>query len=62
MFSSVKDDRDEENKSFYNRIEINFVLLMIGVKDRVRRCFLGIFLFRLLNKRNCSVIGIDDLE
>ncbi|XP_014696229.3 outer kinetochore KNL1 complex subunit KNL1 isoform X1 [Equus asinus] len=60
--SSVKDDRDEENKSSHNRTETNSVPLMTGVKDRVRRCSLGIFLPRLPNKRNCSVTGIDDLE
>ncbi|CAK6432361.1 unnamed protein product [Pipistrellus nathusii] len=57
--NNVKDDRDEENKFFHNGAETNSVPV---VKDKIRRCSLGIFLPRLPNKRNCSVTGIDDLE
>ncbi|XP_015413017.1 PREDICTED: protein CASC5 [Myotis davidii] len=57
--NNVKDDRDEENKIFHNGAETNSVPV---VKDKIRRCSLGIFLPRLPNKRNCSVTGIDDLE
>ncbi|XP_058397227.1 kinetochore scaffold 1 isoform X2 [Diceros bicornis minor] len=60
--NSVKDDRDEENKISHNGAETNSVPLTTGVKDKVRKCSLGIFLPRLPNKRNCSVTGIDDLE
>ncbi|XP_045057869.2 outer kinetochore KNL1 complex subunit KNL1 isoform X2 [Desmodus rotundus] len=55
-------NRDEENKLFHNGSETNSLPLMTFVKDKVRRCSLGIFLPRLPNKRNCSVTGIDDLE
>ncbi|XP_054556572.1 kinetochore scaffold 1 isoform X2 [Talpa occidentalis] len=58
--SNVKDDRDEE-KTCHNGGATNSVPLTI-VKDKVRRCSLGIFLPRLPNKRNCSISGIDDLE
>uniref|UniRef100_A0A8D0WGT5 Kinetochore scaffold 1 n=2 Tax=Sus scrofa TaxID=9823 RepID=A0A8D0WGT5_PIG len=60
--SNVKDDRDEENKISHNRAETNSVPSMTVVKDKVKRCSLGIFLPRLPNKRNCSVTGIDDLK
>uniref|UniRef100_A0A8C3X203 Kinetochore scaffold 1 n=1 Tax=Catagonus wagneri TaxID=51154 RepID=A0A8C3X203_9CETA len=60
--SNVKDDRDEENKISHNRAETNSVSSMTVVKDKVKRCSLGIFLPRLPNKRNCSVTGIDDLK
>ncbi|KAK2489516.1 hypothetical protein MC885_005312 [Smutsia gigantea] len=60
--SNVKDDRDEENKTSHNGAETNAVPLMTVVKEKVRRCSLGIFLPRLPNKRNCSVTGIDDLQ
>ncbi|XP_036115930.1 kinetochore scaffold 1 isoform X3 [Molossus molossus] len=60
--NNVKDDRDEENKFFHNGAETNSVPSMTVVKDKVRRCSLGIFLPRLPNKRNCSVTGIDDLK
>ncbi|XP_044233459.2 kinetochore scaffold 1 [Ursus arctos] len=60
--SNVEDDRDEENKISHNGAETNSVPLMTVVKDKVRRCSLGIFLPRLPNKRNCSVTGINDLE
>ncbi|KAM5338788.1 outer kinetochore KNL1 complex subunit KNL1 isoform 2-T3 [Glossophaga mutica] len=59
--SNVKDDRDENN-FFRNGSETNSLPLVTFVKDKVRRCSLGIFLPRLPNKRNCSVTGIDDLE
>ncbi|XP_037017694.2 kinetochore scaffold 1 [Artibeus jamaicensis] len=59
--NNVKDDRDE-NKFFHNESETNSLPLVTFVKDKVRRCSLGIFLPRLPNKRNCSVTGIDDLE
>lgn len=57
--NNVKDDIDEENKFFHNGAETNSVSV---VKDKIKRCSLGIFLPRLPNKRNCSVTGIDDLE
>lgn len=57
--NNVKDDRDEENTFFHNETETNSVPI---VKDKIRRCSLGIFLPRLPNKRNCSVTGIEDLE
>ncbi|XP_020728008.2 LOW QUALITY PROTEIN: outer kinetochore KNL1 complex subunit KNL1 [Odocoileus virginianus] len=60
--SNVKDDRDEENKVPRNGAETTSVSLMTTVKDKMRRCSLGIFLPRLPNKRNCSVTGIDDLK
>uniref|UniRef100_A0A8C0CK47 Kinetochore scaffold 1 n=1 Tax=Balaenoptera musculus TaxID=9771 RepID=A0A8C0CK47_BALMU len=60
--SSVKDHRDEENKISHNGAETISVPLMTTIKDKVRRCSLGIFLPRLPNKRNCSVTGIDDLK
>ncbi|XP_057580228.1 kinetochore scaffold 1 isoform X2 [Hippopotamus amphibius kiboko] len=59
--NSVKDDRDED-KTSHNGAEINSVPLMTTVKDKVRKCSLGIFLPRLPNKRNCSVTGTDDLK
>ncbi|KAG8514537.1 Kinetochore scaffold 1, partial [Galemys pyrenaicus] len=59
--SNVKDDRDKEKIS-QNGAETNSVPLTTIVKDKVRRCSLGIFLPRLPNKRNCSVSGSDDLE
>ncbi|XP_004687618.1 PREDICTED: protein CASC5 [Condylura cristata] len=55
--SSVKDDRNEEKNSPNGAVP-----LTTAIKDKVRRCSLGIFLPRLPNKRNCSVSGIDDLE
>uniref|UniRef100_A0A8C6AZ78 Kinetochore scaffold 1 n=1 Tax=Monodon monoceros TaxID=40151 RepID=A0A8C6AZ78_MONMO len=60
--SSVKDDKDEENKISHNGAETISVPLMTTIKDKVRRCSLGIFLPRLPNRRNCSVTGIDDLK
>ncbi|XP_020141537.2 outer kinetochore KNL1 complex subunit KNL1 isoform X1 [Microcebus murinus] len=55
-------NRDEENKKSHNGTETTSVPLKTVVKDKMRRCSLGIFLPRLPNKRNCSVTGIDDLE
>lgn len=60
--NNIKDDRDEENKFFHNGSETNSLPLMTFVKEKARRCSLGIFLPRLPNKRNCSVTSIDDLE
>uniref|UniRef100_A0A4W2EM23 Knl1 C-terminal RWD domain-containing protein n=1 Tax=Bos indicus x Bos taurus TaxID=30522 RepID=A0A4W2EM23_BOBOX len=60
--SSAKDDKDEENNIPHNGAEATSVPLMTTVKDKMRRCSLGIFLPRLPNKRNCSVTGIDDLK
>ncbi|XP_010963448.2 outer kinetochore KNL1 complex subunit KNL1 isoform X1 [Camelus bactrianus] len=60
--SNVKDDRDEENKVSHSGAETNSVPLMTVVKDKARRCSLGIFLPRLPNKRNCSVTGTHDLK
>ncbi|XP_032117017.1 kinetochore scaffold 1 isoform X1 [Sapajus apella] len=62
IFSNAKDSRDEENKKTSNGAETTSLPLKTVVKDKVRRCSLGIFLPRLPNKRNCSVTGIDDLE
>ncbi|XP_012661762.1 kinetochore scaffold 1 [Otolemur garnettii] len=58
---NAKDNRDNENKS-YNGTEITSVPLKTAIKDKMRRCSLGIFLPRLPNKRNCSVSGVDDLK
>ncbi|XP_053451823.1 kinetochore scaffold 1 isoform X2 [Nycticebus coucang] len=58
---NAKHNRDNENKS-YNGAEITSVPLKTAVKDKMRRCSLGIFLPRLPNKRNCSVSGVDDLK
>ncbi|XP_036874877.2 outer kinetochore KNL1 complex subunit KNL1 isoform X1 [Manis javanica] len=60
--SNVKDDKDEENKTSHNGAETNSVSLMTVVKEKVRRCSLGIFLPRLPNKRNCNVTGIDEVQ
>uniref|UniRef100_A0A8C0JYW9 Kinetochore scaffold 1 n=1 Tax=Canis lupus dingo TaxID=286419 RepID=A0A8C0JYW9_CANLU len=60
--SNVEDDKDEESKISHNGAETNSVPLMTVVKDKVKRCSLGIFLPRLPNKRNCSVTGINDLK
>uniref|UniRef100_A0A2K5RPR5 Kinetochore scaffold 1 n=1 Tax=Cebus imitator TaxID=2715852 RepID=A0A2K5RPR5_CEBIM len=62
IFSNAKDSRDEENKKTSNGAETTSLPLKTVVKDKVRRCSLGIFLPRLPNKRNCSVTGIDELE
>ncbi|XP_006742548.1 kinetochore scaffold 1 [Leptonychotes weddellii] len=60
--SNVEDDRDEKSKISHNGAETNSVPLVTVVKDKMRRCSLGIFLPRLPNKRNCSVTGINDLK
>ncbi|XP_026246034.2 outer kinetochore KNL1 complex subunit KNL1 [Urocitellus parryii] len=60
--TNAKDNWDEENKNFQNGADTTSVPLKTVVKDKMRRCSLGIFLPRLPNKRNCSVTGIDDLE
>uniref|UniRef100_UPI001A9DD998 kinetochore scaffold 1 n=1 Tax=Ictidomys tridecemlineatus TaxID=43179 RepID=UPI001A9DD998 len=60
--TNAKDNWDEENKNFQNEADTTSVPLKTVVKDKMRRCSLGIFLPRLPNKRNCSVTGIDDLE
>ncbi|XP_039318813.1 outer kinetochore KNL1 complex subunit KNL1 isoform X2 [Saimiri boliviensis] len=62
IFSNAKDSRGEENKKTRNGAETTSLPLKTVIKDKVRRCSLGIFLPRLPNKRNCSVTGIDDLE
>ncbi|KAM9201705.1 LOW QUALITY PROTEIN: outer kinetochore KNL1 complex subunit KNL1 [Dugong dugon] len=62
LSTSAKDDRNEEDKNPHNGAEINSVSFMTVVKDKVRKCSLGIFLPRLPNKRNCSVTGIDERE
>ncbi|XP_032199192.1 kinetochore scaffold 1 isoform X1 [Mustela erminea] len=62
MPSNVEDDRDEESKISHNGTETNSVPLTTVVRDKVRRCSLGIFLPRLPNKRNSSVTGINDLK
>ncbi|XP_004400485.1 PREDICTED: protein CASC5 [Odobenus rosmarus divergens] len=60
--SSVEEERAEESKISHNEAETNSVPLVTVVKEKVRRCSLGIFLPRLPNKRNCSVTGINDLK
>ncbi|KAM9645637.1 outer kinetochore KNL1 complex subunit KNL1 isoform 2-T2 [Trichechus inunguis] len=60
--TNAKNDRNEENKNSHNGAEINSVSFMTVVKDKVRKCSLGIFLPRLPNKRNCSVTGMDERE
>ncbi|XP_060031075.1 kinetochore scaffold 1 isoform X2 [Erinaceus europaeus] len=59
--SKIKDDRAEENTTSCNE-DANPIPLTAVVKDKMRRCSLGIFLPRLPNKKNVSVTGIDDLE
>uniref|UniRef100_A0A8D2AIQ3 Kinetochore scaffold 1 n=1 Tax=Sciurus vulgaris TaxID=55149 RepID=A0A8D2AIQ3_SCIVU len=60
--TKAKDNWDEENKNSPNGADTTSVPLKMVVKDKMRRCSLGIFLPRLPNKRNCSVTGIDDLQ
>ncbi|XP_073921785.1 outer kinetochore KNL1 complex subunit KNL1 isoform X2 [Castor canadensis] len=60
--NDAADSRDEENKKFLNGAETTSAPLKTAVKDKMRRCSLGIFLPRLPNRRNCSVTGVDDLE
>ncbi|KAM6181086.1 outer kinetochore KNL1 complex subunit KNL1 [Erethizon dorsatum] len=60
--SDAKHNRVEENKNSHNGDETTSVPLKTVVKDKMKRCSLGIFLPKLPNKRNCSVTGIDDLE
>ncbi|XP_021048712.1 kinetochore scaffold 1 isoform X1 [Mus pahari] len=55
-------DRDEESKTFCNEAETTSVPLKTAVKDKTRRCSLGIFLPKLPNKRSCSITGAADLE
>ncbi|GAB1286728.1 Kinetochore scaffold 1 [Apodemus speciosus] len=55
-------DRDKESKTFCNEAETTSVPLKAVVKDKTRRCSLGIFLPKLPNKRSCSISGVDDLE
>lgn len=59
--TNAQDNWDEENKISHGA-DSTSVSLKTVVKDKMRRCSLGIFLPRLPNKRNCSVTGIDDLE
>ncbi|XP_008267411.1 kinetochore scaffold 1 isoform X2 [Oryctolagus cuniculus] len=60
--SNVNDTKGEENKSSHKEAEATPVPLKTAVKDKMRRCSLGIFLPRLPNKRNCGVTVTDDLE
>ncbi|XP_051000354.1 kinetochore scaffold 1-like [Acomys russatus] len=46
------EDRDEEGVS----------TPLKAVKDKMRRCSLGIFLPKLPSKKSCSITGVDDLE
>ncbi|XP_052039216.1 kinetochore scaffold 1 isoform X2 [Apodemus sylvaticus] len=55
-------DRDEESKTFCNEAETTSVPLKAAIKDKTRRCSLGIFLPKLPNKRSCSITAVDDLE
>lgn len=57
-----RNDRDEESKTFCNEAETTSVPLKTAVKDKTRRCSLGIFLPKLPSKRSCSITGVDDLE
>nr|XP_045012103.1 kinetochore scaffold 1 isoform X2 [Jaculus jaculus] len=57
--NDVKDKRDEET---HTGVGTTAVPPKRAVKDKMRRCSLGIFLPKLPNKRNCSVTGTDDLE
>ncbi|XP_036038903.1 kinetochore scaffold 1 [Onychomys torridus] len=54
--------RDDESNNLHNGAETTSVPLKTVVKDKTRRCSLGIFLPKLPNKRNCSITGVDDLE
>ncbi|XP_005381309.1 PREDICTED: protein CASC5 isoform X2 [Chinchilla lanigera] len=58
----TSNDAKEENKKSHNGDETTSVPLKTAIKDKMKRCSLGIFLPKLPNKRNCSVTGIDDLE
>ncbi|XP_028622835.1 kinetochore scaffold 1 [Grammomys surdaster] len=53
-------NRDEESKTLHNEAETTSVPLKAVVKDKARRCSLGIFLPKLPNKRSCSITGVDD--
>ncbi|XP_031227347.1 kinetochore scaffold 1 isoform X2 [Mastomys coucha] len=55
-------DRKEASKTSCNKAETTSVPPKAAVKDKMRRCSLGIFLPRLPNKRSCSITGVDDLE
>ena len=57
-----RNDRDDESKTFCNEAETTSVPLKTAVKDKTRRCSLGIFLPKLPSKRSCSITGVDDLE
>lgn len=56
------DGRDEESKNLHNGAETASVPPKAVVKDKTRRCSLGIFLPKLPSKRNCNITGVDDLE
>nr|XP_042131895.1 kinetochore scaffold 1 [Peromyscus maniculatus bairdii] len=53
---------DDERKNLHSGAETTSGPLKAVVKDKTRRCSLGIFLPKLPNKRNCSITGVDDLE
>nr|XP_034351273.1 kinetochore scaffold 1 [Arvicanthis niloticus] len=53
-------DREGESKTLHNEAETTSVPLKAVVKDKTRRCSLGIFLPKLPNKRSCSITGVDD--
>ncbi|KAL1786855.1 kinetochore scaffold 1 [Sigmodon hispidus] len=56
------DGRDEDSKNLHDGVDTTSVSLKTAVKDKTRRCSLGIFLPKLPNKRNCSITGVDDLK
>ncbi|XP_038186983.1 LOW QUALITY PROTEIN: kinetochore scaffold 1 [Arvicola amphibius] len=55
------DGRDEESENLRTGAETTSLPLTV-VKDKTRRCSLGIFLPKFPNKKNCSITVVDDLE
>lgn len=55
------DGRDEESEN-HTGAETTSLPLKAIVKDKTRRCSLGIFLPKFPNKKNCSITVVDDLE
>lgn len=56
------DGRDEESENLHTGAETTSLPLKAVVKDKTRRCSLGIFLPKFPNKKNCSITVVDDLE
>ncbi|XP_049988710.1 kinetochore scaffold 1 [Alexandromys fortis] len=54
--------RDEENEDLHMGAETTSLPLTAIVKDKTRRCSLGIFLPKFPNKKNCGITVVDDLE